>query len=67
MYDLHWLSGGFVWLFWILIFAVIVWLWRFNYQDTGEKKSALDLLKERYARGEIIQEEFEDKKRHLSR
>lgn len=58
-------------LFWLLIiFGIVVlvkWLAR-SQGPTGvpPAKSALDILKERYARGEIEREEFEQKKRDLS-
>lgn len=58
-------------LFWGLIIAAIVVglraLWGGSVAP-GQKqeKSALELLKERYARGEIERDEFEQKKRDLS-
>ena len=54
-------------LFWGLLIAGIVVLMRCSRGsgDCGREKSALDLLKERYARGEIEKEEFEQKKRDL--
>ena len=57
-------------LFWGLLIAAIVMLVRcFSGSGLCEKpdreKSALDLLKERYARGEIERDEFEQKKRDL--
>jgi putative membrane protein len=53
-----------------IVLAVIIWLvirvtgQNYNQKQTGSK-SALDILKERYARGEIGKEEYEQKKRDL--
>ncbi|MBI4290496.1 MAG: SHOCT domain-containing protein [Betaproteobacteria bacterium] len=58
-------------LFWILIIAGIVALAKWlagtrGPAGTAPAKTALDILKERYARGEIEREEFERKKHDLS-
>lgn len=57
-------------LFWGLLIAAIVVVARnvCGSHSCGKhraEKSALDILKERYARGEIEREEFEQKKRDL--
>jgi putative membrane protein len=56
-------------LFWILIvvlaYLLIRWLVEQNKTRGGEEKSALDIVKERYAKGEITEEEFEEMRRHL--
>jgi putative membrane protein len=63
--------GGFMGLGWIVIligFVAVVWLFMRGPLGGGaqtERRSALDILKERYARGEIGREEFEEKKRDL--
>jgi putative membrane protein len=69
--DWMWGMGGFMGLGWILILiaiAVVVWLLVRGPLGQGgqtERRSALDILKERYARGEIGKEEFEQKKHDL--
>ena len=69
MYDGHGFGGGgFMWIFWIALVALIFWGGR-SYTNSSsrllEKKSALGILKERYAKGEIDKAEFESKKRDL--
>jgi len=65
---------GFGWffmlLFWTLLIlgvvALIKWLsGEASSRGTPTQKSALQILEERYARGEIEREEFEQKKRDL--
>jgi len=71
MYDGHMFGfgGGFMWIFWILLIVAIVWAVRAaggsGNHPPVTRKSALDILKERYARGEIDQQEFEQKRKDL--
>jgi putative membrane protein len=73
--------GGFGWwgmgfgvvfmlLFWLLIIlgivALIRWLQSQSSSDRGARsKTSLEIIQERYARGEIDKEEYEQKKRDL--
>lgn len=57
-------------LFWVLVILGIVILVKWIAAGSGgadrmPAKTALDILKERYARGEIGREEFEQKKRDI--
>ncbi|MBL7061943.1 MAG: SHOCT domain-containing protein [Dehalococcoidia bacterium] len=73
------MMGGFGWMwlmpiFWIVFIGLIVWaivaLVRSSSgsrgQDSSKMDSALEVLKKRYARGEIGKEEYEEKKKDLA-
>ena len=71
-YGMGWFGGIFMLVFWILIIVGIVFLIRWlihssKGQAVGTQSGAraMDILKERYARGEINKEEFEEKKKDL--
>jgi len=66
--------GGmwFGWIFWIIIIVVFVWVViqynnRYQQRPPGDKpgESAMDILKKRYAKGEITKDEFERMKKDL--
>ena len=72
-------GGGLIWIIFISIFIIaiiigiillIVWLVkRANYSSEGstfKKGNALDILKERYAKGEITKKEYENIKKDIS-
>jgi len=55
-------------LFWVLVIVALVALGKWIFERSSDRprdKTALDILKERYARGEIGKEEFEQKKSDL--
>jgi putative membrane protein len=54
--------------FWILVTAglVVGIRWLLNQGKEGRSDLALEILRQRYARGEINKEEFETKKKDLS-
>lgn len=71
-YGMGWFGGIIMIAFWIAVIVGIVLLIRWlvistrsTGQSTHHEDSALEILKRRYARGEIGKEEFEEKKRDL--
>ena len=66
-----WLGIGFISMiiFWGLVILGLIFLIRWLAglsKTTRREESALDILKKRYARGEINREEFEEKKKDLA-
>jgi len=66
MFMEHGFGGGFMWIFWMIIIVALIWVTAsFTNINTGKDKTALDLLEERYAKGEIGQKDFTEMKKHL--
>ena len=61
-----WMGGGFMMLFPILLIIVVFYFFSKNDKNSNsENNTPMDILKKRYARGEITKEEFEDMKKDL--
>lgn len=66
------LAMGFMWIILVVIIVVFIFIAR-GYVNPAKRgveppvESALEVLERRYAQGEISREEFEEKKRDLTR
>lgn len=68
------LGGIFSGIFWVLIIVLLILVIRrlamgghmHRWGNFPHQRDALDILKERYAKGEINKQEFEEKKKDLS-
>ena len=62
-------GGGFMWVFWILVIVAIIALFR-GVSGSGissTSDSPLDILRKRYANGEISDDEFEHLRKELEK
>ncbi|AEL28261.1 MULTISPECIES: SHOCT domain-containing protein [Cyclobacterium] len=68
---MHWFEGhygGMHIIWWVIWVIFIVWIFATPWEIPGQKtkkETPLDLLKKRYAKGEISKEEYEDIKKTL--
>ena len=73
---MHWDGGfgmgGFGWVFMVIFWALVIWgivllakAVMGTAKSEGKTETALDVLKKRYASGEINKEEFEEKKKDI--
>jgi len=65
------LEMGWGWIIGLIVLVIIIWiivraLSRKKTPKLPNNRSPLDILKERYARGEIGKEEFEEKRKSIS-
>ena len=66
MYGMSIFGGFWMLIFWAAFIAFIVWIVReVSGRKADEKSKALDILKERYAKGEIDKKEFEEKSKDI--
>lgn len=66
----HGFMGDYMWIFWIAVLVGLIFLikWMVQQSKQGGKKpkqNPLEILKKRYARGEIDKQEFDQKKKDL--
>lgn len=71
-YNGGWGLGIFGWFFMIVMMVLpvlfVVWvIYELTGSHRGKEKSAIEILDERYAKGEISKEEYESKKKEISK
>ncbi|GAA0893553.1 hypothetical protein GCM10009122_32320 [Fulvivirga kasyanovii] len=70
---MHWFEGhywGMHIIWWVIWVIFIIWVFATPWDIPGQrtkKETPLDLLKKRYAKGEISKEEYEDIKKTLQK
>ena len=68
MMDWNYGLGGFIWLLVILVvlIGVVIYFMKNREKLKEYDGAALDILKQRYAKGEITKEQFEEMKKDLN-
>lgn len=64
-----WWGMGFGWIVPLFIIAMVVWMVTARYRGGSgapSRNSALEILKERYAKGELSREEFESMRKEIA-
>ncbi len=54
-----------MWLFWLMFIVIIIMLIKAFVKPSSNDEAAMDILKKRYAKGEISKDEFEERKKTL--
>ena len=63
-------GGGFMWILWLVLIVIIVYIMKDFIPGNTKKTSgddALEILRQRFARGEIDEQEYEQRKKELEK
>lgn len=70
MWNDHGIFWGMHWFWWALWIIFLIWIFVLPYNIPGqrlERETPMDILKKKYAAGEMSTEEYEERKRILER
>jgi len=70
MFSNYGFMGGFMWIFWIAVIVGIILLVKWTVQQSkphseNQEMSSIEVLKKRYAQGEIERDEYEQRRKDL--
>ncbi len=68
MYNDHGHYWGMHWVWWVLWVIILIWIFATPWSIPGERRkkdNPLEILRKRYAAGELTTEEYEDRKKVL--
>jgi len=64
-------GGGFMWIFWILIIVFVVWIIKATVtpgnSNFSNNETPQEILKKRFARGEIDEQEYKQRLKELEK
>lgn len=70
-HGMGWGTWGFGWIIWIIVLVIIVWgiikivSSNSNKPQHKQDENALDILKKRYAKGEITKEQYDQMRKDI--